>query len=90
MQDTGSGADEGLFASIEPCPIFLDILTDTPSPDSPLGNFTQAPTEREMRECVETHSLYLLNGDALAEALRQPAPSLKVRSSLRVDCECEA
>ena len=60
----------------------MNILTDTPRPDSTIGNFTTAPTEEEMRSCATNNAVYLLNGEALAQALIQPAPLLKVRAFL--------
>ena len=82
MQDEGGSADLGVFSSTQPCQTFLDILTDTPPPGSALGNFTRAPTVQEMRFCASDNAVHLLNGEALALALIQPAPSLKVRTLL--------
>lgn len=68
----------GVFANVAPCQPLLDILTDTPEPGSNLGNFTEQPSEEVLRDCTDNNSAYLLQGTALADALRQAEPKLKV------------
>ena len=69
----------GKFAGVEGCPALDEILTAT-NATSRLGNFTEFPEPSLIRDCPSRSSLYLLNGETLAEALADPTPLLKVRS----------
>lgn len=63
--------------SVTSCQSLLNILSDTPGAGS-LGNFTEIPDEDLIRDCVEEHALYILNGEILAKETKPPAPALKV------------
>lgn len=75
----------GVFDSIPPCQGLVDILTDEPSPSTQLGlgNFTEAPDEQLLSDCLISNAATLFNGRALASALAQPLPLLKVRAELQ-------
>lgn len=80
MQAEDFAVSSGVFANVAPCQPLLDILTDTPELGSNLGNFTEQPSEEVLRDCTDNNSAYLLQGTALADALRQAEPKLKVRT----------
>ena len=72
---------DGQWAGVEPCPALAEILTRTPDASSRLGNFTEVPDLMVVRECSSSSGIYLLHGKALADALAEPTPLLKVRST---------
>ena len=73
---------DGKFAGVERCPALDEILTATPNATNRLGNFTEFPEVSILDECSSSSSLYLLDGESLAEALADPTPLLKVRSAV--------
>ena len=76
--DVATGDGDGVFANISPCEPLLATVTANPDANSRMGNFTEAPTVELIKECSRSHSAYVLNGEALAEALQQPSPLVKV------------
>lgn len=78
MQAENVAVSSGVFSNVAPCQPLLDILTTTPDPSNKLGNFTQQPTEDLLRDCTTNNAAYLLHGTALAEALKEPLPLVKV------------
>ena len=77
-------ASDDKFASVERCPALDELLTATPNTTSGLGNFTEVPELSIITECPSNSSLYLLDGESLAEALADPTPLLKVRSAVLI------
>ena len=75
-------ASDQLVSRSGQCQEVEDILTDTPDPDSSLGNFTQQPTVEMLQACSGNSSAAILNGAALADALALTSPAFKVRTSI--------
>lgn len=67
-----------------PCGALSDIITATPDPATflEIGNFTEEPTPELLKECSASNSVDVLGGHALAAALKQPEPLVKVRGRL--------
>ena len=72
-------ASDGLWGGFQPCLGLVDMITSTPNPTTGLGNFTEIPKPSVIRTCTDYNSLYLHDGNALAGALEEPTPLLKVR-----------
>ena len=71
-------ASDGLWGGFQPCLGLVDMITSTPNPTTGLGNFTEIPKPSVIRTCTDYNSLYLHDGNALAGALEEPTPLLKV------------
>ena len=72
-------ASDGLFNAVQPCPGLVDLMTTTPNTTSRLGNFTDIPELSVIQTCVKNNAIYILDAEALADALAEPTPLLKVR-----------
>ena len=77
VQDAEPGGFRDDFASVAPCEGLLNIITDTPAPDSRLGNFTQIPSQQLLEDCFRDSSLHLISGDRLAQAMTRSEPPVK-------------
>ena len=72
-------ASDGLFSGVEPCPGLVELITTTPDTTLRLGNLTDIPELSVIQTCVRNSAIYILNAEALADALAEPTPLLKVR-----------
>lgn len=76
MQKADVSASDGVFENVTPCQALLDILTTTSN--GTMGNFTKKPTSELLQQCSSQHSAFMLDGDALVHAFKQPTPMVKV------------
>ena len=72
-----AGEALGLFTHVPSCGPLMDIIGADHNSTSGLENFTEAPSEELLVDCISS-ALVVVDGTQLAQAIVQPLPAVKV------------